>query len=191
MADDMTIQPHEAVDVENATKPQFTIYRARDAKDVDGELMPYEGLNDVDTAGIAAAGEAGVGEGAVVKLLFSDPLSGMSLTYAWLKANYQLPRHSHNVDCAYYIVSGEAHLGTEVLKAGDGFFVPKDGLYVYQAGPEGVEVVEFRTASEFHIKFSGNSARFWSRMAAISSANLDQWRDGPTPPTARRYAGEA
>ena len=32
MADDMTIQPHEAVDVENATKPQFTIYRARDAK---------------------------------------------------------------------------------------------------------------------------------------------------------------
>lgn len=191
MADDMTAQPHEAVGAEGSAKPQFAIYRARDAKDVDAELMPYEGVNEVDAAGIALAGEAGVGEGAVVKLLFSDPLSGMSLTYAWLKANYQLPRHSHNADCAYYIVSGEAHLGTEVLKAGDGFFVPADGLYVYQAGPEGVEVVEFRTAPEFHIKFSGNSAKFWGRMAKISAENLDQWRNGPVPPTARRYAGEA
>ena len=188
MADD--ISAHETATAAPAAKPQFTIYRARDAKDVDNEMMPQAGLTETDAAGIALAGAAGVGEGAVVKLLFSDPISGMSLTYAWLKANYPLPRHSHNADCAYYIVSGEAHLGTEVLKAGDGFFVPADGLYAYQAGPEGVEVVEFRTAPEFNIKFSGNGEKYWRRLADVSAANLDHWRNGAPPPTARRYAGE-
>jgi quercetin dioxygenase-like cupin family protein len=167
------------------------IYRAVNAPEVDNEIMPQVGLNETDRDGIAKAVEAGVGEGAFVRLVFADPALGISLTYAWLKQGYPLPRHSHNADCAYYVISGEAHFGTEVLKAGDGFFVPAGTLYQYSAGPAGVEVMEFRTAESFHIAFSGNKDSFWSRMARISAGNLDAWRNGPQPEAVRRFLGAA
>jgi hypothetical protein len=46
---------------------------------------------------IAELQEAGIEEGQAVKLLFSAP--GFSLTYAWFKSGFPLPRHSHNSDC--------------------------------------------------------------------------------------------
>jgi hypothetical protein len=70
----------------------------------------------------------------------------MSLVHAWFGPNFQLFRHSHPRygDCLYYIVAGEIIMGSRTLKAGDGFFVPNGAPYKYSAGPNGVEVLEFR-----------------------------------------------
>ncbi len=172
-----------------AVRPAFRIFRARDAVDVGNEVMPMEGMNEVDLSGIAKAVGAGVQEGSIVRLLFADPVSGMSLAYAWFKPNYVLPRHSHDADCAYYVISGEARLGTETLKAGDGFFVPSGHMYQYVAGPEGVEVMEFRTAASFNMLFSGNKEAFWDRMAKVSADNLEGWRAMDAPVAVRRFNG--
>ena len=176
---------------QKAKRPQMTIHRAKDAREVDSELMPYLGLTPTDEAGIEEAVAAGAQEGDFVKLLFENEEAGMSLTYAWFKPNFTLPRHSHNADCAYYVISGEVHLGTEVLKAGDVFYVPCDHAYTYVAGPEGVEVMEFRTASSFHIKFTGNSAAYWSRLAKVSAESRDEWSKVEPPLAARRMMEKA
>ena len=173
-----------------AKRPLMTIHRAKDAKDVDAELMPYLGLTSTDEAGIAKASAAGTETADFVRLLFENEEAGMSLTYAWFKPNFVLPRHSHNADCAYYVISGEVHLGTEVLKAGDVFFVPCDHTYTYIAGPEGVEVMEFRTASSFHIKFTGNSGAYWSRLANVIGENQSNWAAAKPPLAAQRMMGK-
>ncbi len=185
-----TVATPDAPTAKSNDKPRITIHRACDAAEVTQELMPYLGINETDEKGIAEAVEAGVQNGDFVKLLFADEARGMSLTYAWFKPNFLLPRHSHNADCAYYVISGEVHLGTEVLKAGDVFFVPSDHAYTYVAGPEGVEVLECRTTDAFHIKFSGNSAKFWSRMAGVATDNAKAW-DEVEPPLAAKRMMEA
>ena len=107
-------------------------------------------LEDNDEADVRAAiGEmsrvlnAGISE----TLLFAQRgPDGMSLAHVWFGANLPLFRHSHPAygDCLYYIVSGEARLGSQVLGPGDGFFVPNGMPYKYTAGPDGVELLEFR-----------------------------------------------
>jgi mannose-6-phosphate isomerase-like protein (cupin superfamily) len=165
------------------SKHRIKIFRATEGTNLD---MPQEGVTPVDEIGLAQAYSAGLGEGSVVKSLFTDADSGMSLSYAWFKSNYMLLRHAHDADCAYYVIAGEVHLGTEVLKAGDVFFVPANQLYQYSAGPEGVEVLEVRNAPNFNIRFSGNSAAVWGRIGAVAAANLDAWRTEPPPPAAAR-----
>jgi mannose-6-phosphate isomerase-like protein (cupin superfamily) len=156
------------------------IFRASEATDLN---MPQEGVTPVDQVGLAQAYAAGLGEGGVVKLLFADERAGISLSYAWFKSNYMLLRHAHDADCTYYVISGAVHLGTEVLRPGDVFFVPANQLYQYCAGPEGVEVLEVRNSASFNIRFSGNSAAVWGRIAGVASANLAAWRI-ETPPAA-------
>jgi hypothetical protein len=107
------------------------------------------------------------------KLLFSAP--GFSLTYAWFKSGFPLPRHTHNADCLYYIVAGSLVLGSEVLGKGDGFFVPKDAAYAYVPGPEGVEVLEFRTADHFNIRFLAGNPSFWAKALATVEAERPGW----------------
>jgi len=80
-------------------------------------------------------------------LLFSQKgPHGMSLAHVWFGANMPLFRHSHPRfgDCLYYIITGEVRLGAQVLGAGDGVFIPNEMPYKYIAGPEGVELLEFR-----------------------------------------------
>ena len=88
-----------------------------------------------------------IAPGAVTTPLFwQGGPDGMSLVHAWFGPHFPLFRHSHPRfgDCLYYVVAGQAILGSRVLKAGDGFFVPNGHPYKYKAGPEGVEVLEFR-----------------------------------------------
>jgi quercetin dioxygenase-like cupin family protein len=124
--------------------------------------------------------------GAFVKVLFADKQASMSIAYSWFKPNFILPKHSHNADCAYYIIAGEAHLGNQILKAGDGFFVPAGGNYQYAAGPEGVEVMEFRTAADFNMRFSGNTEADWQRIAAAAMTNHQAWLSASPPLAAAR-----
>ena len=190
----MSSQPTAAVRAETPEeekKARMTIHCARDAQEVDSDLMPYLGLTPTDEKGIEKAVAAGAQEGDFVKLLFASEEAGMSLTYAWFKPHFVLPRHSHNADCAYYVISGEVHMGKDVLKAGDVFYVPRDHAYTYVAGPEGVEVLECRTTAGFHIKFSGNSEAYWSRLAKVSAENRESWAKMVPPIAARRMTEEA
>src|SRR5436309_1535294 len=141
-----------------ASAGKFAIYRHADAPALSEiDVMDYDGMTPQIEQTFAQLTEAGIDEGQTVKLLFSAP--GFSLTYAWFKSGFPLPRHSHNADCLYYIVAGALTLGSETLGAGDGFFVPKDAAYSYVPGPQGVEVLEFRQADHFNIKFlAGNPA---------------------------------
>src|ERR1700722_6899204 len=112
---------------------RFAIFRAGDAlSEAQAGIMDYEPISAVVTEGSQLAMEAGVDAGHQLKVLFSMP--GFSLVYVWFKSGFPLPRHSHNVDCLYYIVGGSLKLGTQELAVGDGFFVGKDVPYTYTPG---------------------------------------------------------
>ncbi len=88
-----------------------------------------------------------ISDGAATTPLFaqSGP-NGMNLVHVWFGPNFPLFRHSHPRygDCLYYVVAGEIVMGRRRLGPGSGFFVPNCMPYKYQAGPDGVELLEFR-----------------------------------------------
>jgi hypothetical protein len=163
------------------SEARFAIYRAADAPDFSElSVMEMAGVTPVIQAGIEAAQAEGAAEEDMVKLLFAMP--GMSLTYPWFKSGYPLPLHSHNADCPYYIIAGSLKLGTEELGAGDGFFVGSDVPYAYTPGPKGVEVLEFRTADSFDIRFMGKTKAFWDKTAEAVKREKVNW-PGQQPPS--------
>lgn len=164
----------------NTTPPKFAIYRAAEAPDFDElSCMEAVGVTPVIADGIERVTAAGADDGNVVKMLFSMP--GMSLTYAWFKSGFPLPLHSHNADCLYYIVAGTLKIGTEELGAGDGFFVGSDVPYAYKPGPEGVEVLEFRTADAFDIRFLGKTKTFWDKTLETLREVHPNWAEERRP----------
>lgn len=66
------------------------------------------------------------------------------------------------------------------------FFVPAGGNYQYSAGPEGVEVMEFRTAAEFNMRLSGNTEADWKRIMENAMRNYQGWLSASPPPAAAR-----
>jgi hypothetical protein len=170
-------------DGDAADKLRFAIFRFADAS-------PDHGLNDEMEykpvpPEVAVRGqeltEAGVYEGAENRMLFSG--GGFSLAYAWFKSGFPLPRHSHDSDCLYYVVSGSLLMGDQELKAGDGFFVGGDVPYAYVPGPEGVEILEFRATQRFDIKMLAGAGAFWDRALETVKAKRDAW------PKERRPSG--
>ena len=168
-------------------KRQLKIFKAADSHEVDDERMAPAGITPEIGEGLKKIVDAGTTEGFLLRHLLEDPVSGMSLVYVWLKNNYQLPIHTHNADCAYYIMAGEAIMGNEVLTVGDAFFVPAGVRYTYSAGPNGAEVMEFRNATHFNIDFTGTGPAMMARIAEVSRANLDDWRKAPLPAAVKRF----
>jgi quercetin dioxygenase-like cupin family protein len=114
--------------------------------------------------------------GHVVKVLFGDPeAGGMSLVWSWFGPNFVLPRHSHSADCMYYVTKGEIHMGRQILRQGEGFFVPANAPYAYSAGSDGVEVLEFRSVSTFDMQISENLPR-WAKIVEGVRVNRDRWQ---------------
>ncbi len=114
--------------------------------------------------------------GARTTVLFSEEEpSGFSLVHAKFGPGYRLPRHSHSSDCLYYVVRGEAIMGRRTIKAGDGFFVSAGQPYAYAAGPDGVEVLEFRTETHFDMKIFDQTVARWQPIVAAAKANHDRW----------------
>jgi hypothetical protein len=155
---------------------RLTIFRSEDGPELDATDMmtPPEIeqaiLDEFDLSQLAA--------GSKVKVLFRQAgEEGHSLVYAWFGPNYQLPRHSHSADCLYYVISGEAVLGSQVVKAGSGFFVPADQLYGYRAGPEGVEVLEFRKATSFDMQIADKKRERWLSIMGAAAANQQVWAE--------------
>jgi hypothetical protein len=108
----------------------------------------------------------------------------MSLLYLWFKSHYVLPFHSHDTDCLYYVLSGELRMGSHVLRKGDGIFIPRETAYGYEAGPDGVEVLEFRNAKRFNLFFGNNPESRWDKIADTFRERAEIWQE-ETPPSQR------
>lgn len=145
--------------------------------------------NDSEADVRAAIGEMArvLNAGITETLLFAQrPPDGMSLAHVWFGPNLPLFRHSHPAygDCLYYVLKGEAHLGSQVLGPGDGFFVPNGMPYKYSAGPDGVEVLEFRagggTEGAPGMVMNEPSVAAIQQLIAAAGAHKDSWVDaGP------------
>ena len=158
----------------------FRIMRADDAPGLMAAgCMSIEPYSDVQRAGVTALLAAGYGEGDEVKVLCDIP--GFSLTHAWLKKDYPLPLHSHDSDCLYYIVAGTLTMGTEALGPRDSFFVPAGVPYSYRPGPDGVEVLEFRQATQFNFLNLAKGEAWWAKAVATVAANAAQWKTARRP----------
>jgi hypothetical protein len=145
----------------------------------------------IDEAAVLALPEFTAAGGTFGKVLFGDPGSpgdgGWSLVRSSFAPHFVLPRHSHSVDCLYYLVAGEVRLGSQVLRAGDGFFVGADTPYGYTAGPRGAEVLEFRTVSAFDSRVRETPAG-WERILEAVRAHRDAWAvSEPEKPVHRSF----
>jgi quercetin dioxygenase-like cupin family protein len=152
------------------------VFRAADAREMhDTSMMRKPELDDAAREALPEFTAAG---GTFGMVLFGDPENadggGVSLVRTTFAPNFVLPRHSHSVDCLYLVVAGEVHLGSQVLSVGDGFHVTADAPYGYTAGPEGAEVLEFRTVSAFDSRIRETRAG-WERILAAVRANRDDW----------------
>jgi len=157
----------------------MTFFSLADAPSLDDDgMMTYARL-DIDPQVYAEGDLAQLNDGQTVKVLFKgEGEAGFSLVHARFEAGFRLPRHSHSADCLYYVIGGEAHLGTRVLRAGDGFFIRAEAPYTYTAGPDGVEVLEFRTATTFDIKIRDTTLEAWRPILAALATNHDAWVSG-------------
>ena len=184
-----TINQSTQTPADAAPAKRMTVFRASEACDC-SDNTPFEGVDESVVAGYAKLADVSeyAMEGQRVRTLFAAPGdNGFGLTYAWFKSGFMVPRHSHNnSDCMYYVLGGEMHLGNQVLKKGDGVFVPVDTPYSFQAGPEGVEILEFRNATQFHFLFGRNDAAYWDKMAQAIRTNGPNWKNETVPPSERR-----
>jgi mannose-6-phosphate isomerase-like protein (cupin superfamily) len=162
----------------------ITVFRATDAVDLEKtDFMTYAPQASEDASQLRRSVGAQAAAGSQVKVLVRDA-GGFSLVHAWFKANYPLPRHSHDVDCMYYVISGAAVMGRQTLRAGDSFFVPAGAPYQYTAGAEGVEVLEVRHGiRQFDIKIAGDDPGRWKALAEAAASNGATWEQQPTSPT--------
>ncbi len=175
--------------------PPFAIFRAADATDFDeagimSPVAPPAGSGTPDPRVIAAMGSAmarGVMAGTKVRLLFKRP--GLSLSHAWFKSGFPLPRHSHDTDCLYFILSGSLRIGTEELAKGDGFFVGDGVPYSYVPGPDGVEVLEFRSADAFDIKLLAGNPAWWEKALERLDEVQASWPTQLAPPSGIAFGG--
>ena len=165
----------------------LSIFRASDATDLRvGDFLTPLTMTDETKAAFADQLEAGLGEGSETKVLLRQPddEGGFSLVHLWFKPGFPLVRHSHDVDCLYYVVSGSAVMGNQVLRAGDGFFVPANAPYQYDAGPDGVEVLEVRHGfRSFDMVIPDQSDEAWQAMKQTATERRDAWAGSGTGPT--------
>ena len=180
-------EPHEGVTITVAApsarppKRGLTIFRGVDAEELFANgAMSFPVFDDGDMAAVAEEGldisTSGVGN--VSEVLFRGAGDdGFSLVRAWFAPHYVLPRHSHDADCLYYIVEGSVVMGSQHLVAGDGFFVPENAPYAYEAGPEGVVVLEFRQRTSFDMQVPGGQLARFRKMAEVGGANAAQWAE--------------
>jgi mannose-6-phosphate isomerase-like protein (cupin superfamily) len=159
-------------------RKKMQVFRFAEGAAVDQAMMPFLGVDETVMAGFGRLATIGIDRDVLEKTvcLFREPgENGMSLVYAWFKSGFILPKHSHDADCLYYVIAGSLKMGSVELGKGDGVFIPADFAYTYEVGPEGVEVLEFRTATKFHIHFKNNEPAHWDRMEAAQRRGAVIW----------------
>lgn len=159
---------------------KFQIFRAADAPGLmEAGCMSVEPFSPIQRTGMDKAIAAGYMEGDEIKILTDLP--GFGLTHVWFKAGYQLPLHSHDADCMYYVIAGSLKLGSEELGPRDSFFVPADVPYTYKPGPEGVEVLEIRHANHFNFVNHARGEAWWDKAAGEIANRRESWKTMPRP----------
>lgn len=143
----------------------MVFFTAADAPSLDEDGMMEPAV--IDPAAFAEIDLEPYSKASRLSVLFkgSGP-DGFSLVHVTFDAGFRLPRHTHSVDCLYYVISGEAIMGARRLGAGDGFFIRAGVPYAYEAGPQGVEVLEFRAATSFDIQVLDQTAERWRAIVA-------------------------
>jgi hypothetical protein len=155
-------------------RPRFAIFRRGEGRGFEEvDAMYAEPAAPVNLEGWPKLAEAGYNDGHETKLLFAIP--GFSLTHVWFKSGLPLPRHSHNVDCLYYVVAGSLRMGTDELGPGDGFFIGADVPYAYVPGDQGLEILEFRATDRFSLKFLADNPAFWARAVEEAGRRREGW----------------
>jgi quercetin dioxygenase-like cupin family protein len=152
----------------------MTFFQAEGAisLDEDGMMSPPV----IDTAIYQTYDPRSLAEGQRVTVLFKgEGPDSFSLVHAWFGAGFRLPRHSHSADCLYYVIKGEAHMGSRVLGPGDGVFIKAEAPYTYTAGPEGIEILEFRLSTSFDMKVRDQTVESWKPIMDAAMANHDAW----------------
>jgi mannose-6-phosphate isomerase-like protein (cupin superfamily) len=169
------------------SKRGISLFRAKDAVDLyETDLMTSPDMSAETGSALMAGVAEGLGAGAQTKVLLrqNEAEGGFSLVTLWFKPDFPLPRHSHDVDCLYYVLSGSAVMGSQTLRAGDGFFVPKDAPYQYSAGPEGVEVLEIRHGVEqFDMKIPDMRPEISRAMTETARSRRQEWESMDLSPT--------
>lgn len=168
----------------NKTRKKMQVFRFADGEPLSQDIMPFVGVDEKLMQGFAKIASVGADKHSVdnTVCLFREPGDGgMSLVYAWLKSGFVLPRHSHDADCMYYVIGGSLKMGTQTLCKGDGVFIPANQDYTYDVGPDGVEVLEFRTANTFHIKFANNDEAHLDRMVDAARKGKEVWPSETAP----------
>jgi hypothetical protein len=167
----------DAVQTEARQANAIEIFRRDDAPpSVSG---PKAGLTEVSIAGLTSLREAGMADGAETRLLFQD--HGFSLIHVWFKSGFPLFRHSHGPDCLYQVIGGSLRLGEEVLRKGDGFFLPRGTLYAFEVGPEGVELLEIRREPICDTVVRADNPAFWEKALETIRARRQIWLNEPRP----------
>ena len=165
---------------EEQQHPAMTFFRTEGAPLQEDDGMMTIGPMEIDPAVGKAVDWRLLSAGQRVTVPFKgEGADGFSLVHVRFAPGYRLPRHSHSADCLYYVVSGEAHMGSRVLKPGDGFFILAEVPYAYTAGPEGVEVLEFRLATTFDIKIRDKTLEHWKPVIEAVKAHGETWAGAP------------
>jgi mannose-6-phosphate isomerase-like protein (cupin superfamily) len=165
---------------DTSAQPRVQIFRGAEAPSLGSTgAMRMAEQTPAQREGLAKLREAGMPQGGETKVLVSVP--GFSLTHVWFKKDYPLPLHSHDTDCLYYVIAGSLEYGTETLGPRDSLLIPAGAPYTYRPGPEGVELLEFRHATEFDFKNHAKNPAFYDKAVATIAANLDDWRTAARP----------
>lgn len=169
---------------EPTSPPPFEVYRARDAAVFEESGMMHGEGTIAEAVGEASQAlvDQGMLEGSKLRVLFRRK-GGFSLSYAWFKSGFPLPLHSHSTPCLYFIVAGSLRIGTHVLGKGDGFYLDGNMPYIYEPGPEGVEVLEFRDTDSFDIRLRGRNVKWWHKALDKLKIARKSWPAQKEPPS--------
>lgn len=164
--------------------PPFEVFRAAHAADFDksGMMTSAGTIADAVAQASMALVEEGMLEGGKLRVLYQRP-GGFSLSYAWFKSGYPLPLHSHSTPCLYFILAGSLRIGTQELGRGDGFYLDPNVPYIYEPGPEGVEVLEFRDTDSFDIKLRSRNVKWWHKALDRLKRVRSNWGSETSPPS--------
>lgn len=153
----------------------FAIFRASDAPLLDDTNMmsPPEFVDELGPEALASGSfrEKSTAAQRVTVPFCQQGEGAMSLLVGDFAPGFTVWRHSHSLDCLYFVLSGEANLGSQKLGAGDGFFVPANHPYSYTAGAEGVRVLEIRNGTRFDMQvLESDMKRYVEKAEALLDA---------------------
>jgi quercetin dioxygenase-like cupin family protein len=157
---------------------KLTVFRSTEAVDLETSGAVDEVTFPDEAASLIAKFDMSLlAAGSIVDLVFrQDRHPGYSIVRAWFAPGYKLFRHRHDADCTYYITAGQLRLGNQTLRAGEGFFVPGNHPYTYEAGPAGLEVLEFRHSTTFNMRVLDRDEKRWTDIFAAASAHQELWK---------------